>query len=139
VSIVVAISIATPVTWNRANPAPVPSMSPGAFGPSLALVSTRTERATRRMATVLGEVRNITAGPLARTVVVVTWRDERGVFLTSEEALLERDPLPAGETSRFSVVSPLTPGMAAYVVRFTTLRGEYLAMQDERRDRSPRE
>jgi hypothetical protein len=29
--------------------------------------------------------------------------------------------------------------MAAYVVRFTTLRGEYLAMQDERRDRSPRE
>jgi hypothetical protein len=115
-------------------PSPDPATSPGPFGPSLALLSARSERTTGLVA-IRGQVRNISAQHLERTLVAVTWRDDEGHFVTSGVALIEEDPILAGETSPFEVVSTWTNRMATYDVRFTTLRGEYLASRDDRRGR----
>jgi hypothetical protein len=115
-------------------PSPDTATSPGPFGPSLALLSARSERTTGLVA-VRGQVRNISAQHLERTLVTVTWRDDKGQFVKSGVALIDEDPILAGEISSFEVVSTWTRRMATYDVRFTTLRGEYLASRDDRRGR----
>jgi hypothetical protein len=130
----VASALVFVLVTRRAEVIPSPDMAatPGPFGPSLALLSARSERTTGHVA-VRGEVRNITAQQLERTLVTVTWRDENGQFITSGVALIDEDPILAGDTSPFEVVSTWTRQMATYDVRFTTLRGEYLASRDDRR------
>ena len=111
-------------SWTDVRRPPRPPTSPGPFGPSLALSSTRTERTTTSHVAIHGVVRNLGSAPVHRTLALVTWRDKDGQIITSDEALIDPDPMLAGQPSAFTVVSTWNQEMANYAVRFTTLRGD---------------
>jgi hypothetical protein len=80
---------------------------------------------------VAGEVRNVSTESLRNVEAVVTWRDGSGRFITSDTALIEYNPLLAGQTSPFEVATRSNPEMQSYTVEFKLLMGGTLRVREE--------
>lgn len=73
--------------------------------PQLGLLSSRGYKSSISHMNVEGQVRNITDKSLKSIQVVVQWFDKNGNFVTSDEALIEYNPILPGQTSPFEVLS----------------------------------
>jgi hypothetical protein len=123
-----------------------PSPSPGPIGtpPS---TQTSTPATTKRLALlssrgyesegggyhiVEGQVQNISNEPLKNVMAVATWYDEGGHFIKSDDAMIEYNPILAGQTSPFKTMSSSNPAMAKYTVQFKVLFGGAVPTEDRR-------
>ena len=71
--------------------------------------------------TVEGEVRNLTGRALPDVEVVVQWYTDNDALIAIEEALIEVNPIPAGHTCPFKVLTKANPAMARYSLAFKAM------------------
>ena len=74
-------------------------------------------------ARVEGRVRNISGRSLQNVQAVALWFTEDDRFITSEDALIDYNPVLAGQTSPFTVLSRGNPAMQRFRVEFKVLAG----------------
>lgn len=116
------------------SPAPTSTSTPAPPANQLALLSSRGyESSGGRYYIVEGEVENLTTSPLADVKVKATWYDKAGTLLTSDDAMLDFNPLMPGQKSPFKTISRGHPQMATYTVAFQTIRGAQVPMDDRRK------
>jgi hypothetical protein len=65
-----------------------------------------------------GEVKNVSSPVLAHLAVAIRWYIPQGALLTSDEAFIGVEELPAGRTVAFRVLTRSLPGMASYSLEF---------------------
>lgn len=82
--------------------------------------------------TVEGQVQNLTDSNLENVMAVVTWYTDDDQFITSDETLIEYNPILPGQTSPFEVMSQSNPAMSRYRVEFKTMFGGTLRQEDQR-------
>lgn len=70
-----------------------------------------------------GRVKNISGHSLDDVLAVVEWETKDGSFITSDDALIEYQPILAGQTSPWHVITQGNPEMARASVSFTWLGG----------------
>ncbi len=74
-------------------------------------------------ATVNGRVTNITDQRLENVMAVVSFFDSGGQFITSDDALIDYNPLLPGQTAPFTVMARANPAMASARLEFKELMG----------------
>ncbi|UCD89887.1 MAG: zinc ribbon domain-containing protein [Desulfobacterales bacterium] len=79
------------------------------------------------LATVEGEVKNISKGALERVQVIITWYDNDGNMLTSDSAFIEKDPIFPEHTSFFQVIKLYEPSMKTAKIEFKDMDGNSIA------------
>jgi len=81
-----------------------------------------------RYVTAEGRVRNISGEPLHNVMAVVEFESEDGTFITSEDVLIDYDPLLPNQISPWSVIVTWNPAMrnGGATVRFRSFDGEAL-------------
>lgn len=82
--------------------------------------------------TVEGQVTNLTNQNLENVMAVVTWYTDDEQFITTDEALIDFNPVLPGQTSPFEVMSSSNPAMSKYRVEFKRLFGGTLRTEDRR-------
>ena len=70
-----------------------------------------------------GQVKNISGQSIRDVVAVVSFYDKNGNFITSSSALIEFNPILAGQTSPFRVLETYNPAMHTASVQFKFLMG----------------
>jgi hypothetical protein len=78
-------------------------------------------------------VRNISDQPLRNVTAVATWMDNNGQFITSDNALIDYNPILPDQTSPFKTMSTTNPAMQRYRVEFKELMGGPIEMEDQRK------
>lgn len=102
--------------------------------PELALLSSRGyESDGGNYHIVEGEVRNLSSKPMRQVTAVASWYDKSGMFITSDNALIEFDPLLPGQSSPFKTMSRTNPEMSRYAVEFKYLYGASIRTDDRRK------
>jgi hypothetical protein len=125
----VLVSACTPKETTPADPA---RNSPVA-GLSLALISSQCSRVgTGALNECTGFVRNISDKPLKDVQVVIEWTDESGTPISSDDALIDYNPLLPGQESPWDVYGNYNPALTQYRVRFKEFFGGTIATKDER-------
>jgi hypothetical protein len=86
-----------------------------------------------------GQITNNTRTSLRNVEAVVTYYTKDGRFITSDDSLIDFDPLLPGQTSPFSVLTRYNPAMATASVQFKHLLGGTIDFQKRqpRRRRTP--
>lgn len=70
-----------------------------------------------------GRVRNVSDQPLKNVTAVVTWYSSSGELITSDNALIEYNPIMPGQASPFKVMARWNPQMEKATVEFKELLG----------------
>ena len=76
-----------------------------------------------------GEVRNVTNEPLKHVMVVGIFHEKDGTFVKSADALVEYDPLLAGQSSPFKAGTTHNPLIKSCDIGFKTMLGGQLSWQ----------
>lgn len=79
-----------------------------------------------------GEVKNISGERLQSVAAVGTWYGNDGTMITSDDALIEFNPIMPGQTSPFKTMSRTNPLMTKYSVSFKKLFGGTISTKDSR-------
>lgn len=74
-----------------------------------------------------GQVTNVSSASLSHVLAVVTFSTSEGGFITSDDALIDFDPLLPGQSSPWKVSARWNPAMRNATVRFRTMRGVELS------------
>lgn len=82
--------------------------------------------------TIEGQVKNISLVSLDAIEAVVQFYDGNGKFVKSDSALIDYNPILAGQTSPFSVITTDNPEIKRYSVIFKYLFGGTLPTKDSR-------
>jgi len=77
-----------------------------------------------------GQVKNITNQPIDRLRVVATWFTKEGTFITTDQAMIDYDPLMPGQTSPFKTITRGNPQMSKFSIEFARLGGGTVAHED---------
>ena len=72
---------------------------------------------------VKGVVKNISRAPLKGVVAVVLVYDRNHQFVTSDDALIEYQPILAGQTSPFTIIGTWNPAMQTASLQFKEFSG----------------
>jgi len=72
----------------------------------------------------VGEVRNISNGPLTDVMAVVSFRDDAGNLIKTDEALITYNPILPNQVSPFQVMTTDNPAIYKGSVNFKHLMGE---------------
>ncbi|MBI2865706.1 MAG: hypothetical protein HYX94_14250 [Chloroflexi bacterium] len=83
--------------------------------------------------TVEGQVKNVRGASLRNVESLVQWYTNSGQFVKSDSALIEYNPILAGQTSPFTVISTDNPAMTKYSVSFKELIGGQIPTLDSRK------
>lgn len=120
----------TPTTSQQASSSPATPAAPPQ--PKLALLAARGfERSDYHI--VEGQVKNISSESLRSVAAVTTWYDKAGGFITSDDAIIDYNPILPGQTSPFKTMSRTNPAMEKYSVEFKFLMGGAIATDDQRK------
>lgn len=130
--VLVVIASLTAPTQRAPRPAssPIPSAAPAN---QLALLSSTGGESSSAYHKVEGQVENISGQPLRNVTVVATWYDKKDEFITSDSAIIEYNPLPAGQRSPFKVLTRSNPAMSKYSITFKNLGGAGIPTDDRRK------
>ena len=79
-----------------------------------------------------GEVKNISSESIKNVTAVTTWRDSAGAAQRTDSALIEFNPILAGQTSPFKTIGSTNPGLTKADVRFKELLGGEITTRDDR-------
>ncbi|MCE5200531.1 MAG: FxLYD domain-containing protein [Armatimonadota bacterium] len=74
-----------------------------------------------------GQVTNLTDEKLENVTAVASFYDSNGEFITSDDALIDYNPILPGQTSPFSVISRYNPAMKKAQIEFKELSGGTLS------------
>lgn len=91
--------------------------------PQLRLLSVR-DNGSYGYHIVEGQVQNLSAEKMERVMAQVTFYDKSGNMVTSEDSLIEYDPLMPAQTSPFKVMIRANPAMDRYQIDFKYMLGE---------------
>ena len=83
-------------------------------------------------ATVEGQVKNISGKSLQNVAAVAEWYIADGQFITSDTALIEYNPVLAGQSSPFKVISTHNLAISKYRISFKSLFGGQIPTLDSR-------
>jgi hypothetical protein len=72
---------------------------------------------------VRGQVKNISGSSLKSVAAVATFYDKDEGFITSDDALIDYNPIMPGQVSPFSVLEHYNPAMRSATVEFKYLMG----------------
>ena len=78
-----------------------------------------------------GFVQNTTASAMSNVMVVITWVDSNGVPQRTDEALIDYNPVLAGQQSPWSMIGNHNPALNRYRVSFKELLGGTIRHIDE--------
>jgi hypothetical protein len=84
-----------------------------------------------------GRVKNIADTTLRSVEAVVTFTTKDGTFITSDDALIEFNPILPGQTSPFKVMTVYNPAMARATVEFKQLMGGTLRWRAKETRKAP--
>ena len=79
-----------------------------------------------------GQVENISQSSMKNVVAVANFYTQDGEFITSENALIEYDPIPPGQTSPFKTGARYNPAMKRCSVDFKEFFGGKINFEDGR-------
>ena len=127
--IVAALAVGDTSTSQRGNRSSAPAQSDN---PQLEMTASRGYE-TSSFHIVEGQVRNISTAPLKSVVVVTNWYDKDGKFITSEDALIDYNPILRGQVSPFKTMARTNPAMARFDVTFKFFAGRTIPMRDATR------
>ena len=119
-------------TSSSARPAPAARPAPEPQPSDVALLSMRGGDGGYGFHTIEGQVENLTDSNLENVMAVVTWYTDDDQFITSDETLIQYNPILPGQTSPFEVMSQSNPAMSRYSVEFKTMFGGTLRHEDQR-------
>jgi len=74
-------------------------------------------------AIVEGQVTNVSGQSLENVMAVVTFQTSSGQFITSDDALVDYNPLLPGQTTPWKVMARWNPAMSSASVQFKTILG----------------
>lgn len=128
--IVLSIGLFALSESDLSSPSSIPSSASGPNGsPALAYTVARCEQESGFMF-VEGLVTNNSSDSLKNVEAVATYNDASGKMVTSEDTLIEYNPILPGQTSPFKVMATYNPAMASCSVSFKGLMGgEISSMQ----------
>lgn len=72
---------------------------------------------------VVGQVRNVSGRSLENVMVVTTWYTAAGAFVTTDDALIDYNPILNGQTSPFKTITRRNPEMQRFSVEFKRMFG----------------
>jgi len=107
--------------------------SPVFSGPKLEVQSWTWSRKSDAFTEVVGEVRNIANVSLNNVAVVATFYDKKGGVITTEETLIDYQPILPGQTSPFKVITTYNPAMEKAGLDFKELMGGTIMFRDKSR------
>jgi hypothetical protein len=80
-----------------------------------------------------GAVRNISGETQRNVQVVIAWLDAAGTTQTSDNALIEYNPLLIDQESPWKVIGTTNPALTKYTVNFKQLTGGTIRYRDDRK------
>jgi hypothetical protein len=80
-----------------------------------------------------GEVTNLTTRPLEHVTAVAKWYTEDGTLVTTDTALVEKDPILPGQTSPFKTGIRSTTAMDTFSIEFTHFDRSISTRDDSKR------
>lgn len=101
---------------------PTPAVPTAPAGPQLELLSWKWSEESG-YASVEGQVKNISASSLKSVAAVATFYDDNGAFITSDDALIDFNPILPQQTSPFTVMKRWRPEMRKATIQFKELTG----------------
>jgi hypothetical protein len=113
-------SVAKPVPLPAPAPSPAPAPTPD--GPQLVLVSWAWH-AEGGQITGEGEVKNVSAGILQNVEAVTSYYTADDKFITSNEAIIEYNPILPGQTSPYKTTGTFNPAIQSGRIDFKTFMG----------------
>jgi hypothetical protein len=137
----------TPPSVELKEPSPVPATIPRTPRPSptptptpapkykLALISAKcTLESDIGFTECEGFVENISGKTVENVEVVIIWVDDDGVPQSSDEALIDYNPILAGQQSPWSTIGTYNPALTRFRVQFKELLGGTILTRDDRPD-----
>jgi hypothetical protein len=79
-----------------------------------------------------GFVENISGRTLENVMVVIEWYDANDIPQSSDEALIDYNPILAGQRSPWSTIGSYNPALTRFRVRFKELLGGTILTRDDR-------
>ena len=120
---------AAPTTRPTATAKPAPTAVPT---PPLTLISATCTHTSEAFIECEGFVRNVSDRPLEDVLAVIINTDASGVPLSSDDALIDYNPILAGQESPWSVIINYNPAYTQWRVEFSELFGTKIAHTDAR-------
>jgi hypothetical protein len=112
---------------------PRPTSTPKPPPYKLALISAScTRRSDIGFRECEGFVKNVTSQALEDVTVVITWVDENGTPYSTDEALIDYNPILPGQESPWSTVGTDNPALTRFRVEFQELLGGTILTRDDR-------
>ncbi len=111
-----------PLPAPAAIPAPAPPPTPTPEGPQLVLVSWNWHAAGGHI-TGEGEVKNVSAEILQKVEAVTSYYTADDKFITSNEAIIDYNPILPGQTSPFKTIVTFNPAIQSGRIDFKTFMG----------------
>ena len=112
-------------------PTPVPTPRPSIY--KLALISGKcTLQSDIGFTECEGFVENISGKTMENVEVVITWVDADGIPQSSDEALIDYNPILAGQQSPWSTIGTYNPALTKFRVQFKELLGGTIPTRDDR-------
>jgi hypothetical protein len=126
---------ATPTPKSRGLPSPhLPTPTPTPKY-KLALISAKcTLKSDIGFTECEGFVENISGKSMENVEVVIIWVDDDGVPQSSDETLIDYNPILAGQQSPWSTIGTYNPALTRFRVEFKELLGGTIATRDDRPD-----
>ena len=116
---------ATPASTPTARPTPAPDFD-------LALISgVCTSDASIGYITCEGFVQNISGRTIDNVMALITFKDANDTPISSDDALIDYDPLLPGQQSPWKVIARYNPAFANYAIGFKLLFGEALRTRND--------
>lgn len=81
-----------------------------------------------------GFVENISGEPLENIEVVILWYDDAGTPVSSDTALIDYDPILAGQQSPWNTFGNYNPAITKFRIEFKEFWGGTIPFRDDRPD-----
>lgn len=128
----------TGTTATSTTTAAKPAAAPAFRMPDLDLLSSKAYDTGYGFHIIEGQVRNASPDPIKGLQAVGIWMAKDGTFITSDDAMIEYDPLLPGQASPFKTMSRTNPEMELYRVEFKRMFGGTVEYTDMRKKPKPK-
>ena len=95
--------------------------------PKLEVQSWKWNKDSESYIQIVGEVKNTSTYSLDGIIAVASFRDEKGDIITSDDALIDFQPILPGQTSPFKVIATYNPAMKKANIDFKEAGGGTIA------------
>jgi len=102
------------------------------LSPKIELLALNIVKSSPSYFTAEGQVRNISGERLEHVVAVVTYYTADGTFVTSDDALIDYDPILPNQISPFDVITTYNPAIEKASIEFKFLFGGEILYIDRR-------